>query len=92
MLFRDREATVTNLTSKAKTTVVNKGRVQISKDLWFKKKEQNEKKVAFETDKQKYFFPRLNLPLDLKTENAGKAQLNIQSKKLLFYKLGSPHS
>lgn len=72
--------------------MINKGRVQISKDLLVRKKKKGKKQITFESDKQKYLLPKLNLPLDFKTENAIRAQVNIQSKTLLFYKLGSPHS
>lgn len=55
-------------------------------------KEKKRKQIAFEIHKQNNLLPKLNLPLNLKTEKARQSRLNIQSKKLMFYKLWSPHS
>lgn len=74
--------------------MVNKGRVQISKDL-LRKKEKKKKKnkikrVTFETDKQEYLLPKLNLPLDLKTENTRQSTTGHPIKEVIVLPAGKP--
>ena len=79
------------LTSKAKTTVVNKGRVQISNDLIAKKKKKKQKNEQNETNKQKYLLPWLNLPsVGLKTENARQGTTEHPVKEVIVLQAGKP--
>lgn len=76
------------LTSEAKTPVVNKDRVRISKD-WLVKNERTQQNT-FETDKQNYLFPKLNLPLDLKTENTSQSPSEHPIKEVIVLQVGKP--
>lgn len=69
--------------------MVNKGRVQISKDLLVrKKKKKGKKQITFESDKQKYLLPKLNLPLDLKTENTMQSTSEHPIKDVIVLQAG----
>lgn len=68
--------------------MVNKDRGQISKDLLVKNK--RTKQNIFETGKQNYLFPKLNLPLDLKTEKTSQSPSEHPIKEVIVLQAGKP--
>lgn len=48
------------------------------------------KQIPFETDKQKYLLPKLNLPLDLKTENARQSTTEHPIKEVIVLQAEKP--
>lgn len=73
--------------------MVNKDRVQISKDLlvcFFFFLKNTMKQIVFVTDKQKYPHPKLNLPLNLKTENARQSTTEHPVKEVIVLQAGKP--